>query len=235
MITLKQEGIVQLSESIGIGVYTVAQASRLTRVAPATIRRWVYGYRYKVHSDWKRQPEVMEHDIPKQPGSTALTFLDLIELRFIHEFRQSGLSLMFLRKAKDRAIELTGSTHPFATNRFYSDGRALFLQIESSTNDYLDVLSSQISFREIIERSIKNLDLEDDFVKRWWPMGRASYVVLDPERAFGQPIDTSSGIRTAVLSEALIGQGSVAAVADWYGVAPKSVKDALEFEHRLVA
>lgn len=221
--------------AIGKGVYTVAQASRLTGVAPATVRRWVYGYRYRGGHSWVEQPEVLDHDIPKRPGATALSFLDLVELRFIYEFRNSGLSLTFLRNAKARAIELTESTHPYASNRFWSDGRSLFLKIETERQDFLDVVSNQMAFREIVERGMKNLEFEDDFVSRWWPMGQQKLVVLDPKRAFGQPIESSAGIRTAVLAEALKGQGTIENVADWYDVSVDAVRDSVEFEHQIAA
>jgi uncharacterized protein (DUF433 family) len=57
--------------------------------------------------------------------------------------------------------------------------------------------------------------------------------VLDPQRAFGAPIASRSGIPTAALAVAAERQGSVRAVTKWYRVTEREVRDALAFEQRL--
>jgi hypothetical protein len=41
-----------------------------------------------------------------------------------------------------------------------------------------------------------DLDVE---ITRWWPLGKQRSVVLDPQRSFGAPIASGSGIPTATL------------------------------------
>jgi len=68
---------------------------------------------------------------------------------------------------------------------------------------------------------------------RWWPMGQETPVVIDPARAFGQPILSDAGIPTSTLADAVAAEGSVATVARLFRVAPRSVRAALRFEQRL--
>ena len=56
--------------------------------------------------------------------------------------------------------------------------------------------------QKVIEPSLKNLEFESDVATRWWPLGRAKGVVVDPKRQFGQPIDDATGVPTSVLAQA---------------------------------
>jgi hypothetical protein len=57
--------------------------------------------------------------------------------------------------------------------------------------------------------------------------------VLNPDRAFGKPIDDKSGALTHVLSLALASQKDPEAVAWWYGTTRDAVNDAAEFENSM--
>jgi len=64
-------------------------------------------------------------------------------------------------------------------------------------------------------------------------LGEDTPVVIDPARAFGQPIVSHAGIPTATLADAVAAEGSVAKVARLYQVEQRSVRAALRFEQRL--
>jgi hypothetical protein len=114
---------------IGAGIYTVPEASRLTGVFAARIRRWVKGYTYVVGDKVLASRPVVHSQLQPLDGVIALGFLDLIEVRFIDAFRRSGVSWKSIRLAYDRARELIGSEHPFSTKIFRSDGRRIFAEI----------------------------------------------------------------------------------------------------------
>ena len=57
--------------------------------------------------------------------------------------------------------------------------------------------------------------------------------MIDPERAFGQPIVNDEGVPTAVLVEAFEVEGSIATVARWFDVTPIAVRTAIKFEEQL--
>lgn len=223
---------------IGTGIYTVPEASRLTTVPTARIRRWVKGYAYVVGEKVLASRPVVHSQLQPLDGVIALGFLDLIEVRFIDAFRRSGVSWKSIRLAYDRARELIGSEHPFSTKIFRSDGRRIFAEIVQRTGKrvLLDLVSNQLAFQKVLAPYLyEGLDFLDQEVSRWWPMGRTRQVVIDPERGFGQPIVDREGVPTAILAQAYRVEESVDAVARWFEVDRRSVRDAVEFEERLAA
>jgi hypothetical protein len=53
---------------------------------------------------------------------------------------------------------------------------------------------AQYVLRKIVEPSLKGLEFDDDLASRWWPNGKDSGIVLDPQRQFGQPVEATSGV-----------------------------------------
>src|SRR3546814_17143069 len=107
-----------VSKLLGVGIYSIPDASRISGVSASRIRRWARGYRYKVGNEARRSPAVWAADLPPIDGVFSLSFLDLLEVRFIDAFLESGLSWKKLRTAADAAKELLGTTHPFSTQSF---------------------------------------------------------------------------------------------------------------------
>lgn len=68
---------------------------------------------------------------------------------------------------------------------------------------------------------------------RWFPVA-SRRVVIDPARSFGQPI-VQEGVPTLVLAKTFAAEGSYSRVARWYDVDVRSVRAAVDFEHRLAA
>ena len=83
----------------GLGIYSVPEAARLTGIESRTIRRWVRGYDYRVGEKLLHSPEVINADLPQFEGVFALSFRDLIEVRFVNAFRQYDVSWKTLRAA----------------------------------------------------------------------------------------------------------------------------------------
>ncbi len=226
---------------LGVGVYTVPEASRLTGVTSPRIRRWLTGYTFKsgeaVHSSsplWQRQ-------IPSTSEELVLSFRDLLEVRFVNAFRRHGVSWKVIRRAAEHAAVIVQDSHPFSTRRFKTDGRSIFATIVQETGEesLLNLAKSQYEFKNIVEPFLfEGLEFSEisGAPVRWWPLGRDRRVVIDPDRLFGQPIITPGSVPTAILASAVKAEdGSIDAVARWYLVDVNAVKDAVEFEDKLAA
>jgi len=192
---------------VGVGLYTVPEAARLTRVAPAKIRGWISGYGGRAKDD--RAP-IIHRQIPMIGGKPALGFLDLIEVRFVSWLVGKGVSWRTIRLAADRARAELHHEHPFALARFHTDGKAIFLETQEATGDrsLLDLVKNNFAMYE---------------------------VVLDPGRSFGRPIDDGSGVPTATLNDAYQAEGSYERVASWFEVPPEAVRRAVAYEMKLAA
>lgn len=222
---------------LGLGLYTAAEAERLIGVPARRIRRWLLGYTFH-HGDRSRPSDPLwQPQLPRLGREVELGFRDLLELKFVDAFVKAGVSLHAIRRALAIARDLAGDRHPFSTARFRTDGRTVFLQVHEETGEHtlLDLLKRQYAFNRIVEPSFRDLDLENGVAARWWPMSHARSVVLDPERNFGHPIVADYGVPTQALADAVAAESSVPKVAKLYGLPPRSVRDAVEFERRVTA
>lgn len=225
------------SAYLGLGIYTLGEASRLSGVSAQRIRRWLLGYRYTYEGRLHSQAALFRGQIAPFDSKLELGFRDLLEIRIVDAFAEAGLGLPTIRKALERASKLIDSDHPFSTAQFRTDGRAIFLELQELDNEpiLVDILKGQYAFRKIIEPSFKNLEFIDGEAIRWWPLTRQRTVVVDPAVAFGQPIASRSGVPTLALANAVKAEGSVQRVSAAYRVTVDEVRDAIEFERSLAA
>ena len=171
---------------------------------------------------------------------------------------ESGRQRPLLRKAQERAAEILGLDHPFATRKFLTDGHGVLMRVGEES--LLDLARDQYALRGILSPYLKpdGLDFDGDFAARWWPMGKREPVVVDGARSFGQPI-VREGVPTFILYRAYLAesraesstrvdshpkadphlkpfhQKTVRYVAGWYSIPPRSVRAAIEYESRLAA
>ena len=220
------------ADIVGVGVYTVPEAARLTRVPAPRIRHWVFG---------KGGQAALHPELPPQDGQEAIGFLNLIEVLFLRELRAQGVSFGAIRKAAIIAQALLKRPHPFANRKlyFHTDGKNHLLQVISDTDDksLIDLASGNGAWLQVLERSFtRSIRFEgiDGNASLWQPDPEASRVVVNPQRQFGRPIDNETGVPTDVLADALRAEnGNAARVAKWWNVPVEAVDQAAEFELRL--
>ncbi|MFZ5752531.1 MAG: hypothetical protein ACOY5U_15880 [Pseudomonadota bacterium] len=222
---------------IGVGLYSVADAARLLKAPPRTLRRWLDGYSYKKNEKIQYVAPILEPDIPKIDDEIELSFRDLIELRFVRAFLEKGIGLKAVRNCLEYARQCIQTDRPFSSGRFRTDGRTIFLESldASAEPKLLDLKAKQYVFKQVVEQSFKDLDLEGDIVTRWRPYRGKDSIVVDPTRSFGQPIASASGVPTIVLAESVKAEGSVPRVAAMYEVEKSVVQDAVRFHEELMA
>jgi uncharacterized protein (DUF433 family) len=224
---------------LGLGVYGVSEAARLTGVSAGRIRRWVGGYTYKSGQAVHSSPPLWQRRIASA-DELVLSFRDLLEVRFVDAFVRHGVSWKTIRIAAEHAAEIVQDTHPFSTKKFKTDGHSVFAEILHETGEeaLLDLVRKQWEIRPIVEQFLfEGIEFANLGIApvRWWPLGLNRRVVIDPERSFGQPIVTPESVPTNVLARAVRAEGSLESVARWYQVDLKAVEDAVELEDRLAA
>lgn len=218
----------QQSSLIGVGLYTPAEAGRLIGVASQKITRWLRG-----HSVGERAYEPLwAPQVDLEDGSVHLGFRDLIEARAANEFIRAGLSPQAVRRAIQLARDEIGIDRPLSTTAFKTDGKSIFLEQIGTDGEVslLDLFKGQFAFAKIMQRSLKGIEFDGIEPTRWRPMGDAGGIVIDPEKAFGQPISEESGIPTAVLKAAFDARGNTEAVARDWEVPVRVVRQAIAFE-----
>jgi uncharacterized protein (DUF433 family) len=218
---------------IGSGVYALPEAERLIGIPRKRIRRWLEGYEFVSRGRRHRSPPVIVPAIGRDAGELALTFADLIEVRFLERFLEKRVPWKTMRVAAVEARELLGVSHPFSTKRFKTDGRNILLELADRDDigpGLLNVVGDQFEFSRIVRPMLIGLEYEEDEAARWWPMRKSKGVVLDPQRSFGAPIVSEVGIPTEVLARAVLAEGSQREAATAYDVPLRAVERAVEYE-----
>ena len=230
--------LVDPRDFIGKGIYSLGDAATLLRTRPAKVRRWMTGYaRKNAQGEPTRIEALWQPDLPHEGASPELSFRDLIELRFVHAFTEIGLNLRVIRQCLAHARTCIDSDRPFSSGRFRTDGKTIFLESLAQAEDpkVLDLKNQQYVFRNVVERTFKDLDFEDDLVARWRPFHGRESIIIDPLRSFGRPIANASGVPTETLVQAIEAEGSVSRVAALFEVSAQDVRDAAQFHRELAA
>lgn len=217
---------------LGVGLYSVPEAAHISRVPTRSIRRWMKGYEFtRADGSVRHMPALWQRDI-EGAGTLVLTFRDLLEVRFVDAFLREGVKWAVIRRSAQVAAETFGESHPFATQRFLTDGRLIFAQSaeRESKGELLELYTSQYAFADVVGPFLKDVEFAAAQPVRWWPLGGRRCVVIDPLRSFGRPITASGGVPTEVLASGYRIEQSYKAVASWYGIPVREVRDAVEFE-----
>lgn len=224
------------STNINGGFYTVAEAARLLGMSDyQRVSRWL---RPTARGD----DPVIVRDYEKIGREHELSFLDLIEVKFVEHFRQKNITLQSLRVAAGNARRELGVSHPFAssTSKFQTDRKRIFLETAKEVGDrqLLNLMTNQIEMYEMIEATFDR-DLEfdvDGYARLWRPTPSvAPNVLVSPIFAFGKPVISGRRLQTKTLYESwLANDRSVSMVSDWFRINCLEVEEAIRFEQRLL-
>lgn len=219
--------------------YFTAEASRLVHISNARIRRWLEGYEYEYASELRRQKPVVRKGMQSPDYPNYASFLDLVDLLFVKQFLDLGISLQKLRKALKEAKEILGTDH-FARQSFFTDGRNICLELRDKSDlAILELLSGgQWVIKEVILELAKRIDFDEttELARRWYPNEGDGLVVLDPLISFGRPIIIKKAITTENIYDLYTAEGEkIDPVCDWMDLTDKEVEAAVKFERHLAA
>jgi uncharacterized protein (DUF433 family) len=213
------------------GFYSPADAARLLKVAGAgKLRAWLSGWPSSdsgpiIHRDFK--------------DARTVSFLDLMEMRFIEAFRRQGVSMQTLRKAAAKARVEWNTDHPFALSkaRYLTDRTTVFAQIAKQEGDQVtwDLVSGQHEMWDVIEATIEKgviFDPSTGIARRWAPFPTEfPRIGLDPAIAFGKPTLWDERVPTAALYRMWRAEsGNFTKVARAFGISEDAVRSAVEYE-----
>lgn len=221
--------------------YSPATAGRLTGLSADRVRRWLHGYEYTYEVGMGSR-RARKAPVISRNGSTSsrhASFLDLIDLLFVKQFLDHGISLQRLRKALQEAKQIVPGHH-FAQRVFFTDGHKVYLKVKDrEAGALIELLSNgQWVIAPIIEKIAHQVDFEkrSGFAQKWYPAGRDEPVVIDPRVAFGAPAIVGRGITTANIFDMYEAEcENIEVVCDWMGLEPAEAASAVRFERRLAA
>lgn len=214
------------------GIYTVPDAAELVEAPAQLVRIWVGGHKGK-------QEPVIINDLGRIHGKVAVSFHNLMELRFVALFHGAGVRLQDIRAIMSEVRYSLDHPHPFATKIvFRTDGRKIVAEIgrKNGVKDIYDLRSRNYEMHPVVMKSLKNDVIYDPRgeATAWRPRRKiAPNVVVHPSFSFGQPILQRSHIPTATIAAAAKAEKSAKAAAWMYEVTEKEVREAIRFEQVL--
>jgi uncharacterized protein (DUF433 family) len=229
------------SHPLASGFYTIPEAAKLIAVGnEQRIRGWLKGYPRRYVGP------LLVRDFEPINRKEELSFLDLMEVRFVEHFRAAGVKANSLRRAAERLRSEFKLPHPFASERvvLVADKTDVFVEKilktsaeEQEDRQLLSLLTDNYVIYEAIKRSLipgLRFDSSTRLVKSWKPRpDQFPKINIDPRVAYGQPA-VPEGVPTAALYEAWLAEDEdYDAVAYWYELPTPIVKEAVEFEKAL--
>lgn len=223
------------------GFYTVKEAARLLGIDN---RQRIYRWLRPLEPGSNRGLcAVVQRDYEPLGNWQELSFWDLIEVRFVEHFRRQGLSLQYLRKVAEKARHEFKTQHPFALSHaeFLTDRKKIFEQVaEEEGKKIREILTGQYEMYATIERILAKgiaFNPRTYLAEEWRPLeNECPHVVVNPKYDYGRPVIGSLHVPTAaIFRQWKAEKGDPARVADWWGVEPGEVEEAIEFEVRMAA
>jgi uncharacterized protein (DUF433 family)/DNA-binding transcriptional MerR regulator len=215
------------------GIYTISAAADLVGVSRQKVRGWVTGYpRTKV-------PPIIENEVGWLNDRVAFSFANLMEIKFIAFFEGAGIRPSHIRSIMGEVRDALDHPHPFATKLvFRTDGHKIVAEIVLKNSGKLiyDLRSKNYEMHTIVMETLMEGVVYDaeGIARAWYPrQSMAPNVIVHPKFAFGQPILRDSQIPTQTIADAVKSEGGVRAVARWYEIPEKQVREAVKFQAAL--
>jgi uncharacterized protein (DUF433 family) len=214
------------------GIYTIPEVAELVDAKQDEVRVWVEG------RPGKQRP-VIENEIGRLGKKVAVSFTNLMELRFVAYFSNAGVRLNEIRAILKEAKATLNHPHPFATNVvFRTDRKKIVAEIadKNGVKNIYDLKSKNYEMRDVVLCSLEDdvtFDPRGDAIA-WRPRPHtAPNVYLHPSISFGQPVLMPSRTPTDVVAKAVMVEGSATVVADLYEIPLAQVREAVAFEKNL--
>ena len=212
--------------------YQIGEAARYVRVAPATLRSWVYGRPYpKAGGIGRFQPLIRVADAKRR----LLSFNNLIEAHMLRALRTThGAELKAIRSAITYAQRELGIDRLLLSRELLTDKRSVFLERYGELINLSH--SGQLAMRVMLDAYLERVEWDVVGPRRLFPFvrpeldGGPKHIAIDPLIGFGRPIVKRRGISTQVIVERIDAGETVAAVAADYELNEHEVEEAVVYE-----
>jgi uncharacterized protein (DUF433 family) len=213
--------------------YSVAEAARYLKVAPATLRAWVDGRRYPTESGIAHSSALI-HPADKCPS--MLSFWNLIEAHVLRSLRTDhGVSMDKLRKAIGYAQKALQIDRLLLSPELRTDAGRMLLERYGQLIDLS--ASGQIAMRRMFNEHLARVDWDDwKFPVRLYPFASSGMpvphrpIAIDPHVAFGRPVLASRGITTTAIAARIDAGESAAELSADYDLTESEIEEAVLYE-----
>lgn len=221
----------RLAERARAPRYTFGQASPLIGRPVNTVRRWSVGNARKRDGRAVRDAPLIGIDGAVGPGGLPLSFLNLLELQVLSQYRDDDASLQAIRGALRYAAEQLEVERPLLHVAFRVEGGHLFHEFaETEGGRTLAINASrggQLALEDFVAGITGDIEYENDLARQWWFLGREHPMLVDTRVAGGQPITARTGVRLDAIASRQREGYSVAEIAQDTGAETDEVEAVL--------
>ena len=217
-----KEAIPPWRRRLYLPAYRVVDAGRYAGIPARTVGYWSFGRGATAAT------------LPGRARKEGLSYYELIEVAFVATFRDLGVSLQRIRKAREYAAHALQSEYPFAEHSWMTEGHHVLLDLRNIEGDtFVGSLVAadqygQIGWRDIISDRFHQFDYEGGIALVWHPRDRNNPVSIDPRVSFGAP--TVSGIPTWTLKGRWDAGESISEIQEDFRLSASDIRYALRFE-----
>lgn len=214
--------------------YTLAEAARYLKVAPATLRSWVIGRTYPKGGGVGHASPLIE---PASNPPPTLSFWNLIEAHVLRSLRTDhGVSMEALRKAIRFAQTTLKIERLLLSTELRTDAGVLLLErygqlIELSA-------SGQIAMRHLFKAHLERVEWDEwKFPVRLYPFASTGMapaaprvIAISAHVGFGRPVLSRSGVTTRTIAERIDAGETPRALAEDYELSLEEIEEAIIYE-----
>ena len=151
--------------------YGIKETQGITGVSPSAIRRWLSGYPADIR---EMKAQWINHN-DRSPDPLRVSFLELIEILVAGKFRAAtGKSFAAVQKHNAALSSEWEAPFPFA---------------------HRNMLKQQDGLPERVAKTLEQMDYENGYVSRWFPLGKELPITVDPRRGSGAPVVKDRRVR----------------------------------------
>jgi uncharacterized protein (DUF433 family)/transposase-like protein len=213
--------------------YSVTEAARYLKVAPATLRSWVDGRRYPKGAGIAHSNPLI-YPASKQPS--MLSFWNLIEAHVLRSLRTDhGVSMDALRKAIAYSKKALQIERLLLSPELRTDAGRMLLERYGQLIDLS--ASGQIAMRRMFNDHLARVDWDEwKFPVRLYPFASTGVpvvdrpIAIDPHIAFGRPVLASRGITTTAIAARIDAGESAADLSADYDLTENEIEEAVLYE-----
>jgi uncharacterized protein (DUF433 family) len=204
------------------GLLSMYDAARYLGIPRQTFHRWARGY--------ERGAPLLHVLDPESPREARVTLIAMAEAWVLWALRDAGVRLQRIRPALKRLQEEFGQEYVLVARELATDGIDVlwdFARTEEGAG-LIEGRTFQHVIREIVADYIKYIAWAGDGYPEHIALRSCepSKVVVDPRRAFGQPIFDGSRTRVADVAGMLKAGEEAGVVAEELGVSVEDVRTA---------
>ena len=184
-------------------MYTFPEAAQLAGVSVTTVRRWLYGY----EAQRQDYPAVFHSQVGSKEPPAPVSFLQLVEIVVASKFRRTRLRLDRIRRAHEFAKKEWQLEYPFASLQLESLGGHIIRRFEESEpgppllvlDDPTQLALPNLSLPPLVQETINNIQYDSGLASRWYPVGKAGQIVIDPRFSSGAPTIVGRGVTVGAI------------------------------------